>query len=67
MLAFLLDGVALSVITTALLPVTGVGRSFRSSWSIEVRDAAGTVHDVKIDAGNAAVLGTQADEDGAAE
>lgn len=36
-------------------------------WSIEVRDAAGTVHDVKIDAGNAAVLGTQAGEDEAGE
>ena len=34
-------------------------------WSIEVRDAAGTVHDVKIDAGNAAVLGTEAGEDDA--
>lgn len=36
-------------------------------WSIEVRDAAGTVHDVKIDAGNAAVLGTEAGEDEAGE
>ncbi len=36
-------------------------------WSIEVRDGAGMVHDVKIDAGNGQVLGTQADEDGAAE
>ena len=36
-------------------------------WSIEVRDGAGTVHDVKIDAGNGQVLGTQADEDEAAE
>ena len=34
-------------------------------WSIEVRDGAGTVHDVAIDAGNGQVLGTQADEDGA--
>jgi len=34
-------------------------------WSIEVRDAAGTVHDVKIDAGNAAVLGAEAGEDDA--
>lgn len=36
-------------------------------WSIEVRDGAGTVHDVAIDAGNAQVLGTQADEDGASD
>ncbi|MEO8511531.1 MAG: PepSY domain-containing protein [Chloroflexota bacterium] len=36
-------------------------------WSIEIRDAADTVHDVKIDAGNAAVLGIEAGEDGAAE
>lgn len=36
-------------------------------WSIEVRDTAGTVHDVKIDAGNAAVLGTQAGGDEAGE
>lgn len=33
-------------------------------WSIEVRDSAGTIHDVKIDAGNAAVLGTDAGEAG---
>jgi len=36
-------------------------------WSVEVRDAAGLVHDVKIDAGNGAVLGTQADDDDAEE
>ena len=36
-------------------------------WSIEIRDAAGTVQDVKVDAGNAAVLGTDSGEDGAAE
>ncbi|MGI8829494.1 MAG: PepSY domain-containing protein [Candidatus Limnocylindria bacterium] len=36
-------------------------------WSIEVRDAAGIVHDVKIDAGNAAVLGTEAGEDEAGD
>jgi uncharacterized membrane protein YkoI len=36
-------------------------------WSIEVRDAAGTVHDIKIDAGNAAVLGTEAGEDEAGD
>ncbi len=36
-------------------------------WSIEIRDAAGTIHDVKIDAGNAAVLGTEAGEDEAGE
>lgn len=36
-------------------------------WSIEVRGAAGTIHDVKIDAGNAAVLGTEAGEDEAGE
>ena len=34
-------------------------------WSIEVRDGAGTVQEVAIDAGNAQVLGTQADEEGA--
>lgn len=33
-------------------------------WGVEVRDASGTVHEVTIDAGNAAVLGTQADDDG---
>lgn len=36
-------------------------------WSIEVRDGSGAIHDVKIDAGNGQVLGTQAGEDGAAE
>lgn len=36
-------------------------------WSVEIRDAAGTVHDVKIDAGSGAVLGTQADEEDAEE
>ena len=36
-------------------------------WSIEIRDAAGMVHDVKIDAGNAAVLGTEAGEDEAGD
>ncbi|MEP7082961.1 MAG: PepSY domain-containing protein [Chloroflexota bacterium] len=36
-------------------------------WSVEVRDAAGAVTDVKIDAGNGAVLGTEADDDGAEE
>ncbi len=36
-------------------------------WSIEVRDAAGTIHDVKIDAGDAAVLGTEAGDDEAGE
>lgn len=33
-------------------------------WSIEVTDAAGTVQDVKIDAGSGAVLGTEAGDDG---
>lgn len=36
-------------------------------WSIEIRDGAGTTHDVTIDAGNGQVLGTQAGEDSAAE
>ena len=36
-------------------------------WSIEIRDGSGVVHDVKVDAGNGQVLGTQADEDGETE
>lgn len=36
-------------------------------WSVEIRDAAGSVQDVKVDAGNAAVLGTDSGEDDAAE
>lgn len=36
-------------------------------WSIEVRDDAGTVHDVTIDAGNGQVLGTESEADDAEE
>lgn len=36
-------------------------------WSVEVRDAAGAIHDVAIDAGNGQVLGTQAGDDAAEE